>query len=206
MNGIPIWLLVSCSVGKVQSRAHSVPTGSGPTYGTRTSPVLLQLSSATLIYKAASYSKFQVSWAFILFQMFCPETEALCNISRHMNFYGDQVSVFRQAPKLEDHTLSSVCDCYQYIRCHPSCLEAVPVVTGTHLTLKLSTTSFENIPSNPFHMLYLGNKDIHYIFKACCSISGLFSTKTSLFHNFISFCSHNTFFINHALQFIYPTR
>ena len=29
----------------------------------------------------SSYSKFQVSWAFILFQMFCSEAEALCNIS-----------------------------------------------------------------------------------------------------------------------------
>ena len=92
--------------------------------------------------------------------MFCPEAEALCNISRHMNFYGDRELVLRPAPKLEEHTLSPVCDCYRYIRCHPSYLQAASVVTHTNLTLKLSTTSFENIPRNPFHKLYLGNKDI----------------------------------------------
>ena len=43
MNRVPIWLLVSCSVGKVESRAHSVPSGSRPPYGTRTSPIILCL-------------------------------------------------------------------------------------------------------------------------------------------------------------------
>ena len=50
VNRVPAWLSVPCSVDRVQSRVHSVPPGSRLPYGTRTSPVLLQLSSATLTY------------------------------------------------------------------------------------------------------------------------------------------------------------
>ena len=32
----------------------------------------------------------------------------------------------------------------------------------------------------------------------------LFSTKCDLFHNFIVFCSNNTFFITHVLKSKYP--
>jgi hypothetical protein len=43
------------------------------------------------------------------------------------------------------------------------------------------------------HFMYLGNKEIYCIFNTCCIISLLFSTKCSLFHNFIFFCSNNSF-------------
>jgi hypothetical protein len=55
--------------------------------------------------------------------------------------------------------------------------------------------------------IYLGNKEIYCIFKTCCIISVLFSTKCCLFHNFIFSCSKITFFINHAINFsTHPTR
>ena len=52
--------------------------------------------------------------------------------------------------------------------------------------------------------IYLGKKEIYYIFKTCCIISVLFSTKWHLFHDFIIICSSNTFFIKHVLKFKYP--
>jgi len=53
------------------------------------------------------------------------------------------------------------------------------------------------------HFIYLGNMEMYCIFKTCCVISCLFSTKCCLFHNFIFFCSNNMFFINHVLKFKY---
>jgi len=44
-------------------------------------------------------------------------------------------------------------------------------------------------------------RKIHFIFKSRCTISVLFPTKCSLFHNFTSPCLNNTFFINHVLKF-----
>ena len=41
------------------------------------------------------------------------------------------------------------------------------------------------------HFMYLGNKEFHCIFKTCCIISGLLSTRYHLFNNFIFFCSYN---------------
>jgi hypothetical protein len=40
--------------------------------------------------------------------------------------------------------------------------------------------------------MYLDNKRIYFIFKTCCLISVLFSTKYNLFHDFIRFCSYKT--------------
>jgi hypothetical protein len=51
--------------------------------------------------------------------------------------------------------------------------------------------------------IYLGNKEIYWIFKTCYIISVLFSTKFHLLHNFTFFSSNNTFFINHVLKFKY---
>jgi hypothetical protein len=51
----------------------------------------------------------------------------------------------------------------------------------------------------------LGNKEIYCTFKTCCIISVLFPTKCRLLHNFIIFCLNNTFFINRALTFKYPS-
>ena len=53
------------------------------------------------------------------------------------------------------------------------------------------------------HFKYLGNKEMYCIFKTCFIVSVLFSTKCCLFHNFIFFCSNNTFFIHHVLKFKY---
>jgi hypothetical protein len=46
------------------------------------------------------------------------------------------------------------------------------------------------------HFIYLGNKEIYCIFKTCCVICVLFSTKCHLCHNFIFVYSNDTFFIN----------
>ena len=52
--------------------------------------------------------------------------------------------------------------------------------------------------------LYIFRQKGNYcILKSCCTISVLFSTKCHLFHNFISFCLNDTFFINHVLKFKY---
>ena len=52
------------------------------------------------------------------------------------------------------------------------------------------------------HFIYLGNKEVYCIFKTCCIMCVLVSTKCHLFHTFTFFCS-NWFFINHALKFKY---
>jgi hypothetical protein len=44
------------------------------------------------------------------------------------------------------------------------------------------------------YFIYLGKKEIYCIFKTCCIISVLFSTKWHLFHDFIIFFSSNIFF------------
>jgi hypothetical protein len=49
--------------------------------------------------------------------------------------------------------------------------------------------------------MYLGKKEIYCVFKACCIICVLFSTKCRLLHNFIFFCSNNIFFVNCALKY-----
>jgi len=41
------------------------------------------------------------------------------------------------------------------------------------------------------YFMYFYNKEIYYIFKACCIISVLFSRKCHLFHNFIIFFSND---------------
>jgi hypothetical protein len=54
------------------------------------------------------------------------------------------------------------------------------------------------------HFIYFGNKEIYQIFKKCCIICVLFSTKCHSFHYFLFFCSTNAmFFINHVLKFKY---
>jgi hypothetical protein len=73
--------------------------------------------------------------------------------------------------------------------------------------LKLSTTyvhvckrSYKEAPRNSVYLFkHQGNL---LLFKTCCMISVLFSTKFRLFRNFISFYSNNTFFISHALKFM----
>ena len=54
------------------------------------------------------------------------------------------------------------------------------------------------------NFMYLDKKEIYCIFKMCCIISVLFSTKCHLFHNFIFLCSNNTYFVNRVLKFTYP--
>ena len=44
----------------------------------------------------------------------------------------------------------------------------------------------------PIHFMYLGNKEINCIFKTCCTTFVSFSTKCSLNHIYIFFCSNNT--------------
>ena len=47
------------------------------------------------------------------------------------------------------------------------------------------------------HFIYLGNKKIYCIFKTCCTISVLFSTKCCfLFHTSIVFCSNNAYTVH----------
>jgi hypothetical protein len=58
-------------------------------------------------------------------------------------------------------------------------------------------------PPLEIHIIYLGNKRIHCIFKTCCIISVLFSTKCHLYHKFIFFYSNNMFYIKHVLKFKY---
>jgi len=50
---------------------------------------------------------------------------------------------------------------------------------------------------------FLGYNKIWYILNAPCIISVSVSTKCHSLHKFIFFCSNNTFFIYHALQFKY---
>ena len=54
-----------------------------------------------------------------------------------------------------------------------------------------------------FYLSLLVSNFLMHIFKTCCVLFVLFSTKCCLFHNFIFFCSNNTFFINHVLKFKY---
>jgi hypothetical protein len=42
------------------------------------------------------------------------------------------------------------------------------------------------------HFIYSSNKEIYCIFNMCCIISGVYSTKCHLFHDFVFFCSNNT--------------
>jgi len=53
------------------------------------------------------------------------------------------------------------------------------------------------------YITYLGKKEIYCNFKMYCIISVSFATKFHLFLTFISFCSYNMFFTNHALIFKY---
>ena len=52
------------------------------------------------------------------------------------------------------------------------------------------------------NFMYLGNRVIYYIFKACCIIC-LLSTKWCSCHNFIFFYSNIKFLINQTLKFKY---
>jgi hypothetical protein len=56
------------------------------------------------------------------------------------------------------------------------------------------------------HFIYLDNMEMYCIFKTCCIICCLFSTKCCLFHNFIFYYSNNIFFINIVLKFKYLPR
>jgi hypothetical protein len=44
------------------------------------------------------------------------------------------------------------------------------------------------------HFIYLGNKEVYFIFKTCWILSVVFPTKCYLLHNFILFCSDDAFF------------
>ena len=54
------------------------------------------------------------------------------------------------------------------------------------------------------HFIYYGKNEIYCNFKTRCIISVLFPTKRHVFRDFIIFCSSNTFFIKHVLNFKYP--
>jgi hypothetical protein len=45
-------------------------------------------------------------------QRILPRPKAMCIISQHNNFYGDELLARRPNPKLEDHSLSEVRDRY----------------------------------------------------------------------------------------------
>ena len=51
--------------------------------------------------------------------------------------------------------------------------------------------------------IYLGKKETYRLFKTCCIIYVLFSTKFHFFHSFIFLCPNNMFFINKALKLKY---
>ena len=74
-----------------------------------------------------------------------------------------------------------------------------------YLYVKLLETNvvYVNVFRRPLemHFIYLCKKEIYCIFKTCCLLSVLFSTKLYLFHAFIIFCSSNTFFIKHVMKF-----
>lgn len=54
------------------------------------------------------------------------------------------------------------------------------------------------------HLIFVGNNDIYCIFKTCCIICVLFSTKCYLYHNFNIFCSNKTqVFVKCAIKFKY---
>jgi hypothetical protein len=53
------------------------------------------------------------------------------------------------------------------------------------------------------YFIYLGKKEIYCSFKTCCIISVLLSTKWHFFHDFIIFCSSNTYFVKHEPKFKY---
>jgi hypothetical protein len=79
--------------------------------------------------------------------------------------------------------------------------------TTAILTFKWPTFAYANAKQKTpleVHFIYLGNKEIYWIFKSCYIISILFPTKCHLFDNFIFFCSNNTqVFINYELKFKY---
>jgi len=62
---------------------------------------------------------------------------------------------------------------------------------------------------NKINFIYLGNKEIYYIFKTSCMISVLFSTKCHSFPYYYYYyyyyysppCSNNIFLIDHVLKF-----
>ena len=60
-----------------------------------------------------------------------------------------------------------------------------------NLTFKRPTLVYVNAHKKhpiEFRFIYLGNEEIYGIFKTCCIIFVLFSTKCRLFHNFIFLC------------------
>ena len=52
---------------------------------------------------------------------------------------------------------------------------------------------------------YLGNEEMCCTFKACCTISVLFSTKCCSFHTFIFFCQKKKFFVCSVQKFEYQS-
>jgi hypothetical protein len=54
------------------------------------------------------------------------------------------------------------------------------------------------------NFMYLCKEETYCFCKTCHIISVLFDTKCCLFHNFVFFCSNNTFFIKYTLKFKYP--
>lgn len=62
----------------------------------------------------------------------------------------------------------------------------------------------ENRPRNPSY-IFKQQRNLVY-FKKYCIISIVFPTKYLLFYRFISLCSNDKFFVNHALKFKYPYR
>jgi hypothetical protein len=64
------------------------------------------------------------------------------------------------------------------------------------LTFKMPLLAYANAHKNTpkIYFMCLGNKEVYCICKTCYIIHVLFSTKCCLFHNFIFFCSNNTFF------------
>jgi len=100
---------------------------------------------------------------------------------------------------------------------HPASLRKPPV-KHKHLYISTSTNSSVHFIERPMfayanshwkthlkiHFIYSDNKEIYRFFKTFWITPALFSTKCHLFHNFIFFCSNNTFFTNHVLEFKHP--
>jgi hypothetical protein len=62
----------------------------------------------------------------------------------------------------------------------------------------------KNTLTNSFH-IFRQQGNFAAFFELCWIVSVLYSTKCCLFHNFILFCSDNTFFIIHALKYNYQS-
>jgi hypothetical protein len=99
--------------------------------------------------------------------------------------------------------MQTVFDQFFMLQGHGSKNIAEELVFLTHQWPTFARANAQKKTPFEIHFICLGNKEIYCIFKTCCVVSVLLSRECRLFHNYIFFCSNNTFFINHVQKFKY---